>query len=183
MKMNKTASAIILAMGMVAAGANAADQGNGKVTFTGSIIDAPCSITPETADQTVALGQVASHLLKDGGTSAPKNFTIDLENCEFGTSSDPEARAAAGNSVAVTFSGAASTLDSTLLGLTGEAAGAGIAIKDESGKIVDLGTPSSLYNLTGTNPSLGFTAYLKGVSSTITPGDFESVANFTMDYQ
>ncbi|WP_024547667.1 fimbrial protein [Siccibacter turicensis] len=180
MKINKLASAIILTMGMVAAGANAADQGHGKVTFTGSIIDAPCSITPESADQTVALGQVAAHTLKDGGTSAPKSFTIDLENCEFGTDDDGNT---IGNSVSVTFSGTASTLDAKLLGLTGEAAGAGIAIEDESGKVVDLGTPSSLYKLTGTNPSLGFTAYLKGISDTITTGDFESVANFTMDYE
>jgi len=178
MKMNKLASVLLLSMGMMAAGANAADQGHGKVTFTGSIIDAPCSITPETADQTVLLGQVASHVLKDGGTSAPKNFTIDLENCDFGDDG------ATSNSVAVTFSGTASTLDSTLLGLTGEASGAGVAIADESGTALDVGTPSSLYKLAGTNPSLGFTAYLKGISGeTITTGDFESVANFTMDYQ
>ncbi|MHA3276947.1 fimbrial protein, partial [Yersinia pseudotuberculosis] len=36
--------------------ANAADQGKGKVTFTGSIIEAPCSITSEAADQVVELG-------------------------------------------------------------------------------------------------------------------------------
>lgn len=182
MKMNKLASVLLLSMGMVAAGANAADQGHGKVTFTGSIIDAPCSITPETADQTVMLGQVASHVLKDGGTSAPKSFTIDLENCSFGT--DAGEADATGNSVSVTFSGTASTQDPKLLGLTGEAAGAGVAIADESGKLLNVGTPSSLYNLSGTNPSLGFTAYLKGISGqTITTGDFESVANFTMDYQ
>ncbi|PNF13473.1 fimbria A protein [Enterobacter cancerogenus] len=181
MKMNKLASVFLISMGMMASGANAADQGHGKVTFTGSIIDAPCSITPETADQTVMLGQVASHVLKDGGTSAPKNFTIDLENCSFDQDEDGNTL---GNSVAVTFSGTASTQDATLLGLTGEAAGAGVAIADESGKALNVGTPSSLYKLAGTNPSLGFTAYLKGISGqTIKTGDFESVANFTMDYQ
>ncbi len=41
--------------------ANAADQGKGKVTFTGSIIEAPCSITSEAADQVVELGQFLLH--------------------------------------------------------------------------------------------------------------------------
>lgn len=40
--------------------ANAADQGHGTVTFTGSIIDAPCSIAPESIDQTVNLGQISN---------------------------------------------------------------------------------------------------------------------------
>lgn len=178
MKMNKLASALLVAMSVVATGAQADEQGSGKVTFTGSIIDAPCSITPESSDQTVSLGQVASHMLKDGGTSTPQRFTIDLENCFYGSNEN-----ALRNSVAVTFSGTASTQDATLLGLSGEASGAGIAITDESGKIIEMGKPSSLYNMVGANPSLGFTAYLKGASSTITTGDFESVANFVMDYQ
>ncbi|MGA4650083.1 fimbrial protein [Citrobacter portucalensis] len=183
MKTNKLASALILSMGMIAAGANAADQGHGQVTFKGSIIDAPCSITPESADQSVPMGQIASHVLQGGKQSLPKAFSIDLENCEF-SSGEEYARAAAGNSVTVTFSGTSSVGDPTMLGLNGEAAGAGIVIADESGKVMPLGNKSSLYRLTGTNPSLGFTAYLKGLEkATIVPGDFESIAQFSLDYQ
>lgn len=43
MKLNKIMLATVLAFG-VSSLANAADQGHGKVTFTGSIIDAPCSL-------------------------------------------------------------------------------------------------------------------------------------------
>ncbi|MDI6978669.1 type 1 fimbrial protein, partial [Serratia sp. Se-RSBMAAmG] len=32
---------------------------SGKVTFTGSIIDAPCSIAPGSVDQTVSLGAIS----------------------------------------------------------------------------------------------------------------------------
>lgn len=181
MKFNKVASVIILGMGMFALGANAADQGSGKVTFTGSIIDAPCSITPDTADQTVDLGQVAAHVLANEGTSTPRTFTIDLENCEFSSDEDGNKLK---NTVSVTFSGSASTGDATMLGLTGDAAGAGIVITDEKGSKVNLGEASSLYNLAGESNSLGFTAYLQGIKdTTVTMGDFESVANFTMQYE
>lgn len=54
MKLNKTILAAGLVLGF-ASMANAADQGHGTVTFTGSIIDAPCSIAPESIDQTVNL--------------------------------------------------------------------------------------------------------------------------------
>lgn len=61
------------------------DQGHGKVTFTGSIIDAPCSISPETVDQTVDMGQVSNVALKNGGKSAPRQFDIKLEQCDNST--------------------------------------------------------------------------------------------------
>lgn len=71
--MNTKKIAFIAAMlsGAVMANANAADQGHGKVTFTGSIIDAPCSISPDSIDQTVSLGQISNAALANSGTSTP----------------------------------------------------------------------------------------------------------------
>lgn len=66
MKLNKIVMALVLAFSTVS-GAQAADQGHGKVTFTGSIIDAPCSITPQSIDQTVDLGQISKEALLSGG--------------------------------------------------------------------------------------------------------------------
>ena len=84
MKLNKIVMALVLAFSTVS-GAQAADQGHGKVTFTGSIIDAPCSITPQSIDQTVDLGQISKEALLSGGKSTPRNFSIGLENCSFGS--------------------------------------------------------------------------------------------------
>ena len=56
MKMNKLFTALVLASGMAAFGAQA-DQGSGVVTFTGSVIDAPCSIAAGDEDQTISLGR------------------------------------------------------------------------------------------------------------------------------
>jgi len=46
----KTVVAALMAIGFAAMIANAADQGHGKVTFVGSIIEAPCSIFLDSVD-------------------------------------------------------------------------------------------------------------------------------------
>ncbi|AWO77376.1 MULTISPECIES: fimbrial protein [Serratia] len=180
MKLNKIMLAAVMALG-VSSLAHAADQGHGKVTFSGSIIDAPCSIAPESLDQTVELGAISNVALKNGGKSTPRNFQIKLENCEL-TAKDPGKN----NSVALTFSGSASEADSKLLGITGTAKGAGIAITDGAGTNIELGKPSKARELQNGANTLSFAAYLQGSSAStavIVPGEFQSVADFTLAYQ
>ena len=182
MKLNKIMLAAVMAFG-VSTVANAAvkDQGHGKVTFSGSIIDAPCSIAPESLDQTVELGAISNVALKSGGKSTPRNFQIKLENCEL-TSKDPGKN----NTVALTFSGSASDVDAKLLGITGTAKGAGIAITDGAGATIELGKPSKARELQNGTNTLSFAAYLQGAAAstaTIVPGEFQSVADFTLAYQ
>ncbi|MFQ9948740.1 MAG: hypothetical protein ACLRXB_02160 [Escherichia coli] len=45
------------------------NQGSGKITFKGEVIDAPCSIAPGD-DQTINLGEVADTVLKSGRISS-----------------------------------------------------------------------------------------------------------------
>ncbi|HEJ7114410.1 TPA: type 1 fimbrial protein [Serratia marcescens] len=180
MKLNKIMMTAVLAFGVTSV-AHAADQGHGTVTFKGSIIDAPCSITPETVDQTVNLGQVSNVALKDGGQSTPKNFQVKLENCEL-TDKAPGKN----NAVTITFTGASSVDDTKLLGITGTAKGAGIAITDGAGKLIELGKASSAQSLGNGSNTLSFAAYLQGSKASnavVTPGDFQSVADFTLAYQ
>ncbi len=47
--------------------ASAEDQGHGIVTFSGTVITAPCSVTPESSQIDVDLGKVADSVL-NGGT-------------------------------------------------------------------------------------------------------------------
>ncbi|MBU5413220.1 fimbrial protein [Serratia ureilytica] len=182
MKLNKIMMAAVLAFGVTSV-AHAADQGHGTVTFKGAIIDAPCSITPETVDQTVNLGQVSKVALKSGGQSSPKNFQIKLENCDLiADDKDPNKN----NTVSITFTGAASSVDASLLGVTGTAKGAGIAITNGSGELVKLGEASPAQTLGNGNNTLSFAAYLQGdkaSNATIIPGEFQSVADFTLAYQ
>lgn len=174
--MNRKKLVLILAMaaGISMGVANAKDEGHGTVTFTGSIIDAPCSITPESSDQTVDLGQVSNLALKDGGRSIPQVFSIKLEQCDTTTS----------KTVTTTFSGTASAANPDLLGLTGSAKGASIGISTTTGTPIKLGKASPAQALLNGSNNLDFAAYLQGdgASATIVPGEFKSVANFALDY-
>jgi type 1 fimbria pilin len=179
MKLNKFMLAAVMAFGSVSlAQAANVEQGHGTVTFKGSIIDAPCSIKPDSVDQTVDLGQVSNVALKDGGQSTPRPFTIKLENCDL-VSVDPGKN----NNVSLTFTGMESSAKDGLLGITGTAKGAGIAITDGSGQNITLGQPSKAQQLQNGDNTLSFSAYLKGNDPDIKPGDFQSVADFTLAYQ
>lgn len=174
-------SKIVLAMGMgvalISGAANAAKDGNGGqgvVNFKGSIVDAPCSISGDSTEQTVDLGAVSSASLQNGGTSTPRTFDIKLQDCSVATQ----------KTVTTTFTGTASKTNPDNLGIVGRASGASIAITDAAGTPIKLGTASSAHKLGEGNNTLRFAAFLQGDgSSSITAGDFTSVADFTLNYQ
>lgn len=174
MKKSMLTAALILGMASMA---HAQDQGHGKVTMTGAIIDAPCSIAPESVDQTVELGQISNVALKNGGKSTPRNFSINLENCTFGTP-------AAKNKVAITFTGMESVAKNGLLGITGTAQGASVAITSGDGQLIKLGQPTTAQLLQDGKNTLNFAAYVQGNGdeAVITEGEFQSVADFTLAY-
>ena len=173
---NKTLLAAAMAIGMVSA-AHAADGGHGKINFKGSILDAACSIAPASAEQTVQLGQISKVALNNGGKSSPTSFTLDLENCSI----DGEN---AKNKVQVTFTGKESSAGNGLLGITGAASGASVAITDGSGELIKLGTATKPQTLQNGKATLSFAAYLQGdgEKATVTEGDFSTVADFTLAY-
>ncbi|EBQ4838039.1 long polar fimbrial protein LpfA [Salmonella enterica subsp. arizonae] len=79
---------IILAMAaagmMCASSAFAEDSGSGTINFTGSVIDAPCSVSTDSQNINVILGQVSKNRLKSANESSdPKKITISLLNCSF----------------------------------------------------------------------------------------------------
>ncbi|HAF1615908.1 TPA: fimbrial protein [Salmonella enterica] len=81
---------IILAMAaagmMCASSAFAEDSGSGTINFTGSVIDAPCSVSTDSQNINVILGQVSKNRLKsENDSSDPKKITISLLNCSFET--------------------------------------------------------------------------------------------------
>lgn len=174
MKLNKTVLGMSLAFGIVAF-ANAADQGHGTVTFSGSIIDAPCSISSETANQEVNLGAVSNVALKGGGKSVPQSFDIKLEQCDPATL----------KTVTTTFTGDKSAANPDLLGITGTAKGASVAITDLASNVIKLGTATTPKDLSDGDTTLRFSAYLQGdgASATIIPGNFSAVAEFKLAYQ
>lgn len=172
--------ALLLSAGFVANSfAAIQDQGKGQIKFTGSIIDAPCSITPDTSNQNIYLGQVSSVALKDGGKSTPVSFQIDLEKCDTTTLKGVQA----------TFTGPQSAGNADLLGITGSAKGASIAITDGAGTPIKFGTPTAKQLIMNGSNSLSFSAYLQGDTAAeggateIVPGEFSSIVNYALSYQ
>lgn len=185
MKATKIASALFLTLGMVTGAAQAADQGSGRVIFTGSIIDAPCSVNPDHKEQEVDLGQIASVQLENNGVSTPRNFQIELENCALNTSEDDDGNViTTAPSVSVKFGGSPAVPDDkTWFGITGTASGAGVVITDGSGTKIPVNGSTVARDLIEGNNTLAFSAYLQGLGGTITTGEFQSIADFTLSYE
>ncbi len=81
--MIKSVIAGAVAMAVVSFGVNAAlttPQGQGRVTFNGTVVDAPCSISQKSADQSIDFGQLSKSFLQAGGVSKPMNLDIELGN-------------------------------------------------------------------------------------------------------
>ncbi|WP_237385361.1 fimbrial protein [Xenorhabdus sp. Sc-CR9] len=183
MKLNKLAIVLGFGVALTAGAANAVNQGSGTVKFTGSIIDAPCSIKNNNVE--VNLGQISSHILKDGGRSESHFFKIELENCTDQTK----------NGLQTTFTGRNNGVSpQDLLGIEGTAKGAAIAITNAAGKLIRLGTKSDVMSLSEGNNDLHFAAYLQGINAPdsadkdsegknlVVPGNFTAIANFSLNY-
>ncbi|EFL0486809.1 type 1 fimbrial protein [Escherichia coli] len=168
--MIKTVMAGAVAMALVSFGANAVNQGQGQVNFKGTVIDAPCGIAPESADQSINFGQISkSHLEKDG-ISVKKDLNIKLVNCE------------PGKNVAVTFTGATISGAATELGTAGDT-GTAVVISGQDGKLVQFGSEGAAQSLKEGENTLHYSSWVKkATGGTVKEGDFTAVANFNLTY-
>ena len=170
MKMIKTVMAGAVAMALVSFGANAANQGQGIVNFKGTVIDAPCGIAPESADQSIDFGQISKSHLNGDGISVKKDLNIKLVNCE------------PGKNVAVTFTGATVSGAATELGTAGDT-GTAVVISGQDGKPVSFGTEGAPQSLKEGENTLHYTSWVKkATGGTVKEGDFTAVANFNLTY-
>lgn len=194
MKLNK----IIVAMGAVMAMcAGAAYAGaddpvtpattttatGGTIHFKGSLVDAPCAVSTDSDGQTVTLGQyTVHHFDKTGTLGTAKPFDIKLEDCDTSTAS----------TAAIAFAGRADAANPSLLavdsGLSGgndaTASGIGIQILDEKSKAVpvDGATLSTAHTLVNGENVLHFAAQYESTADTVTAGDANADATFTIQY-
>ena len=176
--MNKALLLAILS-GAISTSTFAVNAGEGTVTFTGSIITAPCSIAPGEENQEIALGQVSNVTLDNGGQSSSQPFQIKLEGCNLQDNKQ----------VSVTFKGTEAGSNTGLLQITGDATGAAVKIMNASGTQVNLNSPVTQNYVLGNN-ELKFQAALQGTQAKdsdgkaipVTPGTFQAVTNFTLSY-
>jgi type 1 fimbria pilin len=154
---------------------------DGTINFTGEITDAPCSVSPNSQNMLVPLGNVSRTEL-DGavGKRAPKSadFTIDLLAC-----------GASAKGATVAFNGAPDLDDNTNLaisnaGMVGVSRAGGVAIElaDSNGTKIPLGAQSMEYVLGQGDNALKFQATYVATQPTVTVGPANAVAQFTVTY-
>jgi major type 1 subunit fimbrin (pilin) len=155
-----TAATVVMGLASFANAATPASGNPGTVRFIGEIVSGACGIDASSLDQTVSLGQVPSNQFTAiGSRSTPVKFDIILTDCD--TTTQKNAR--------FTFSG---VQDPAVPGLFASA-----------GEMLDNGTeqvaPVVLQN---GNNTVTFAAMYEATAATVTTGEADSVANFTVAY-
>ncbi|OEE49813.1 fimbrial protein [Vibrio anguillarum] len=176
MKKTIIASAMMMLSASVFAAA-AEDTGHGVVNFTGAIIDAPCSIAPESMDQTINMGLISNDLLEKQGETPVRPFSIHLESCSTET-----AKAAT-----VTFSGRSDSVEKKNLAISGAGKGAAIALVNQlDDSVIELGTKTKAISIVEGDNVLQFGAKLVSnlkEGDKATPGEFKATTNFIISYE
>ncbi|HEY4436245.1 MAG TPA: fimbrial protein [Lelliottia sp.] len=171
---------LILLLSSSVLGSLSAYAEDGKINFTGEILDAACTVDIGSGNtMTVDLGKVSKSTFdKSGATSAPTAFSLTLKDCP-----------AAVTSAAIKFDGTALGGDDNILALTEgtteapSATGVGIQILDDDNTIVPLATASKSYTLEAdTDNKLNFSARYISNSNTVVAGSADSAISFTVNY-
>ncbi|MEO3990135.1 fimbrial protein [Pseudocitrobacter cyperus] len=165
---------IVLWLMLAVAGAQAHD---GRVNITGTIDDNTCTLSPDSQNFTVEMGQVSNRQFYHAGDGgAYVLFTINLEDC-----------GSTASGVSVSFSGAADSLNPILLALTGgadSASGVGIALYNGDKTPVAPGDISNLQPLIPGQATARLNFYARYVAdgATVTPGSANASATFVLNY-
>ncbi|MEC6271240.1 fimbrial protein [Escherichia coli] len=189
--MIKSVIAGAVAMAVVSFGANAADtvapsQGAGQVNFKGTVIDAPCGIETQSANQTIDFGQISKLFLENGGTTQPKDLDIKLVNCDITNFKNATGGAPKTGTVSLTFAGVPAGNASDMLKTVGETNTAIVVLNPHGSRVkFDGKTPTGSSNLIDGDNTIHFTAFVKkdDENAPVKEGAFSAVANFNLTYQ
>lgn len=164
------AASIVIALSSINAYAN---QGSGVINFSGSVINAPCGISPVSDDQAIDFGQISKTHLSTGGNSEQQSLDIKLVNCDI---------TELANGVKATFTGNTVSGTNTELNTTGTTNTA-IVINGYGSNVI-YGTPTDSIKLNDGSNILHFTSWAKqATGGTVSEGDFTAVANFNLTYE
>nr|AAF97902.1 adhesion protein PapA [Escherichia coli] len=178
-------------MAVVSFGVNAAPtipQGQGEVTFKGTVVDAPCGIETQSAKQEIDFGQISKSFLQEGGESQPKDLNIKLVNCDITNFKKVTGGGAAkAGRVALTFSGVSSGNNKDMLQTVGATNTAIVVVAPDGERVkFDGATTTGPSNLVDGDNTIHFTAAAvrkDDSGNPVTEGAFSAVANFNLTYQ
>lgn len=186
----KSANKALLALAITALTSSYAfadvDGGSGKITFTGTIINAPCAILPEDIDKQVELGEVPASYINANGHSDTVDSSLHLINCDLPNSDNGSGVAV--SKVDVTFNSDSVTTEDTSLLSNTFASGAqnvGVRLLDKTSANITLGTAKTIDLSAGSATQiLPFMAYMQKVGATdVTVGAVAATATYRLTYK
>ncbi|MBH3259861.1 type 1 fimbrial protein [Serratia marcescens] len=154
----------------------AAQQGQGRVSMQGAIIDTACAIAVDSRDQVIDMGVVPlADIIRDGQGSR-RDFSIKLVNCvlERPHSDKPDWK-----QFQVTFDGDA---EGELFGVRGDASGVALRIIDKMGNIALPGKALPLAAIVPGDLQLDYSLRLVANNHALKSGDYFSAIRFKLDY-
>lgn len=171
---------------IISGSAFADEQGSGKIKFKGVVINAPCSIAPDSVDKEVDLGEVTTAIINANRKSAPVAVDINLQNCELENPGDESATPI--TKVDVTFTSTATNAADTSLMANTYADGAqnvGVRLLDNTETKITLGSAKEVALQSGSDTQvLHFKAQMEvPTGATATAGQVEATANYVLQYK
>lgn len=161
-----------------------ADQGSGRIHFTGTVINAPCSVAPGDADINVDMGQVANKVLETGNKySQNVSYTIHLQDCNLSSQTAGSVEYPAMSKVGVSFGGTSDSSVAELIANTGSAKGAAIRLIDANGDLLKVGDTAKDINLVTGNNELVFAARVEANNQPVSTGTIVSQATYALNYK
>ncbi|GHD96052.1 fimbrial protein [Pseudocitrobacter faecalis] len=179
---------LALAISVLASGyalADDIDGGGGKITFTGLVISAPCSIKADDIDKKVDLGEVTDTFINANTHSEAKDSSITLENCALPSSDDGKGQPLSKVKVTFTSSNVVASNPGLLSNtFAGGASNVGVRLMDSTGANITLGTAKELaLNPDSATQILPFQAWMEKIgANTVTAGGVTATANYTLIY-
>ncbi len=167
---------------------------SGTVSFYGGLLTSPCSLTPDSQDQAIDLGEVNAAAFQNAGDqSVPVRFRLSFRNCLLG------ARAVVDNPVGqrdaeatrlylqgeqaatLVFLGDSDAHNPSLLRLGG-VQGIGLRLKDDQGRVLSINQQSRPYILQPGNNTLWFSAQLESTQRYTQANRFGGVVHVQIVY-
>ncbi|WP_413504028.1 fimbrial protein [Serratia grimesii] len=171
----KAIATVIPALFSVSAFAADIEGGTSRVTFTGKVIEASCTVSQDSLNQVIDMGTIAAGDLSQARKGKERNFNIKVSGCN---DTDGLAKAY------VIFKGATTNQDSTILSTTGNNDTVGIEIKHNGQPVILDGEAKTADVKIGGdgNALFNFTANYVALQDNVETGDANASADFTIFY-
>lgn len=153
---------------------------NGNMFIHGELVEEPCALNMDSANQTVSLGTIFDKSLYYHERSQTFSFSIVLENCDISIN----------DTVNIAFTGNADLILPNLFAINGTAKGIAVGLEmigDKQIQPIQANTSIHRYQLSNGKNILSFNAYVQAQDRnlekhTIVEGNFSTVVNIMLSY-